>query len=41
MYQESQGSLGVVIDLTFFLGGVDLCASLFIDHQHVSLFLAC
>ena len=40
-YQESQGSLGVVIDWIFSLGGVDLCASLLINHRHVSLFLEC
>ena len=36
--QESQGSLAVVVDLTFTMGSVDLCASLFIDHCCVILF---
>ena len=40
-YQESQGSLAVVVDRTFTLGSVDLRASLFTDHHRVILFFAC
>ena len=40
-YQESQGSLAVVVDRTFTLGSVDLRASLFTDHRRVILFFAC
>ena len=39
-YQKSQGVLGVVVNRTFTLGGVDLRASLFIDHWPVSLVFA-
>ena len=31
----------VVVDQTFTLGSVDLCASLFIDHHRIILFFAC
>ena len=37
-YQESQGSLAVVVDRTFTSWSVDLRASLFTDHRRVILF---
>ena len=37
-YQESQGSLTVVINRTFNSGSVDLRTSLFTDHRRVILF---
>ena len=37
-YQESQGSLTVVVDRTITSWSVDLRASLFTDHCHVILF---
>ena len=40
-YQESQGSLAVVVDRTFTSWSVDLRASLFTDHRRVVLFFAC
>ena len=40
-YQESQGSLTVVVNRTFNLGSVNLRASLFTDHRRVILFLVC
>ena len=40
-YQESQGSLAVVVDRTFNLGSVDLRASLFTDHRRIILFFTC
>ena len=40
-YQESQGSLAVVVDWTFTPGSVDLRASLFTDHRRVFLFFEC
>ena len=38
-YQENQGSLAVVVDQTFTSGGVDLRASLFIDHRSMRKFI--
>ena len=40
-YQESQGSLTVVINRTFNSGSVDLRTSLFTDHRRVILFFVC
>ena len=40
-YQESQGSLAVVVDRTFNSGSVDLRTSLITDHHCVILFFAC
>ena len=40
-YQESQGSLAVVVDQTFTSWSVDLRASLFTDNRCVILFFAC
>ena len=40
-YQESQGSLAVVVDRTFTRGAWDMRASLFTDHRRIILFFAC